>query len=142
MDYELVDDIVAEVVEVIEFEMTSECTCEVFDEDTDSSYPSAECFGCWDDDKDNFRFAVVNPWLERNGWDDDTLIYVFSGNMNWNRVAGWTNIRASEVIDALTLRGDFRLRYKLDGKQLTCVRSSHDEMGALFTFSKAEEDAE
>lgn len=139
MDYELVESIVAEASDVIEYEMTSECSCESWDDDTDTSSPSSECFGCWDDDKDNFRFAVVNPWLERNGWDNDTLIYVFSGNMNWNRVAGWTNIRASEVLDALTLRGDFRLHYKLEGKQLTCVRSSHDELGAMFTFSLATE---
>ncbi len=139
MDYESVESIVAEASDAIEFEMTSECSCESWDEDTDTSSPSSECFGCWDDDKDNFRFAVVNPWLERNGWDDDTLIYVYSGNMNWNRVAGWTNIRASEVLDALTLRGDFRLHYKLEGKQLTCVRSSHDELGAMFTFSLATE---
>jgi hypothetical protein len=59
--------------------------------------------------------------------------------MNWNKVAGWTNIRASEAIDCLTLNGDFTLRYELDGKDLTCVRSSHDEYGALFTFSKAQD---
>lgn len=139
MDYELVENIVAEVSDVIEYEMTSECSCESWDEDTDTSFPSAECFGCWDEDKDNFWFAVLNPWLKRNGWDKDTLIYLHSGNLGWNKVSGWTNIRASEVIDALTLRGDFRLRYRLDGKELTCVRSSHDELGAMFTFSLATE---
>lgn len=138
MDYELVENIVAEAGDVIEYEMTSECVCVSFDDDENESQ-SDECFGCWDTDKDNFRYAVLNPWLERNGWTEDTLIYLHSTNMNWNRVSGWTNIRASEVIDALTLRGDFRLRYRLDGKVLVCVRSSHDEQGALFHFSLATE---
>lgn len=122
-----------------EFEMTSNCTCAVFEsDDSENTIPSNECFGCWDDDKDNFKYEILNPWLEANGWDEDTIVYVYSGNMNWNKVAGWTNVRAGEVIDCLTLRGDFTLRYKLDGKDLTCVRSSHDEYGALFTFSEAE----
>lgn len=124
---------------LVEFEIGSTCTCEVYDEDTDTSVESNECFGCFEDEKDNFKYEVLNPWLEANGFDEDTVIYVFSGNMNWNKVAGWTNIRASEAIDCLTLNGDFTLRYKLEGKDLTCVRSSHDEFGALFTFTKAEE---
>lgn len=127
------------VSNVVEFELTSDCTCESWDEDTDTSSPSDECFGCWTDDKLNFKYEILKPWLEANGWDEDTVIYVFSGNMNWNKVAGWTNVRASEVVDCLTLNGDFTLRFKLENDTLTCVRSSHDEMGALFTFSKAEE---
>jgi hypothetical protein len=123
---------------VIEFELSSDCSCEAYDEDTDTSTPSNECFGCFEEDKDNFKYEVLNPWLEANGWNTESLVYVFSGNMNWNQVAGWTNIYANQVIDCLTLNGDFTLRYKLDGKDLTCVRSSHDEFGALFTFSKGE----
>lgn len=123
---------------VTTFELSSDCSCEVYDEDTDTTTLSEYCYGCWDDDKDNFKYVILKPWLEANGWDEDSLVYVFSANMNWNKVAGWTNIYASQVIDALTLNGDFTLRYKLDGKDLTCVRSSHDEYGALFTFSKGE----
>ena len=125
-----------------EFEIGSTCICENYDEDTDTSSPSNECFGCFDDEKDNFKYEVLNPWLEANGWSEDTAVYVFSGNMNWNKVAGWTNIRASEAVDCLTLNGDFTLRFKLEGKDLTCVRSSHDELGALFTFTKAEVEPE
>ena len=127
------------VINTVEFEISSDCTCEVYDEDTDTSSPSESCYGCFDDERDNFKYSILKPWFEANGFDEDTIIYVFSGNMNWNRVAGWTNIRASEVIDCLTLNGDFTLRFKLEGKELTCVRSSHDEHGALFTFSKAED---
>jgi hypothetical protein len=128
------------VLEIREFEISSDCSCEVYDEDTDTSSPSDECFNCFADDKDNFKYEILQPWLEANGWDEDTVVYVFSGNMNWNRVAGWTNVYAKEAIDCLTLNGDFTLRYKLDGKNLTCVRSSHDEHGALFTFSEAQGD--
>lgn len=123
---------------LVEFEITSDCICHECDDETGDFTSSVECFGCFDDEKDNFKYEVLNPWLEANGWTEDTVVYVYSGNMNWNSVAGWTNIRASEVIDCLTLNGDFTLRYKLDGKDLTCVRSSHDELGALFTFSEAQ----
>jgi hypothetical protein len=122
-----------------EFEMTSDCTCQMFEsEDSDTTIPSNECFGCWEDDKDNFKYEILNPWLEANGWNEDTIVYVYSGNMNWNKVAGWTNVRAGEAIDCLTLNGDFTLRYKLEDKTLTCVRSSHDEYAALFTFSEGQ----
>ena len=127
------------VIEAVEFELSSDCICESFDEDTETSSPSEYCYGCFDDEKGNFKYEILKPWLEANGFDEDTIIYVFSGNMLWNQVAGWTNVRASDLIDCLTLNGDFRLRFKLDGKELTCVRSSHDELGALFTFAKAQE---
>jgi hypothetical protein len=138
MKHELVEDIVAEFAE---FELGSDCTCEVFEsEDSENTIPSNECFGCWEDDKDNFKYEILNPWLERNGWTADTLIYVFGANMNWNRVSGWTNVRASELLDSVTLRGDFKLRFLLlEDNSLTCVRSSHDELGALFVFDKAKE---
>lgn len=125
-----------------EFEIGSTCICEVYDEDTDTSSPSNECFDCWSDEADNFKYEVLNPWLTANGFDENTLIYVFSGNMNWNKVAGWTTVRASQVLDCVTLNADFTLRFKLEGKDLTCVRSSHDEYGALFTFAKAEDEDE
>lgn len=124
---------------LIEFEITSNCICYSGDDETGEVSASVECFGCFDDEKENFKYEVLQPWLDANGWNEDTTIYVYSGNMLWNKVAGWTNIRASEVIDCLTLNGEFTLRYKLDGKDLTCVRSSHDELGALFTFSKAQD---
>lgn len=127
-----------EVSEVVKFEISSECTCVEFDED-ENEFQSSDCWGCFDDDTLNFKHEILNPWLEANGWDEDTVIYVFSGNMNWNKVAGWTNIRAKEVVDCLTLNGDFTLRFTLEGKDLTCVRSSHDELGAKFTFTYAKE---
>jgi hypothetical protein len=129
----------SEIAEVVKFEISSECSCVEFDEDENESQ-SSECWGCYKDEVDNFKHEILKPWLEANNWDEDTIILVQSLNMNWNHVAGWTNARASEVIEALTLNGDYTLRYTLEGKELTCVRSSHDEMGAKFTFTKAQED--
>lgn len=131
----------SEILEVKKFEISSECSCVEFDEDENESQ-SSDCWGCFDDDLDNFKYEILNPWLEANGWDEDTVILVQSLNMNWNKVAGWTNARASEVVKALTLNGDFTLRYTLEGKDLTCVRSSHDELGAEFTFTYAKENEE
>lgn len=122
--------------QVIKFELTSNCICEVYDEDTDTSSPSDYCYGCWTEEKENFKFCVIEPWLAANGWDSETLVLVQSLAMNWNKVAGWTSARAGEIVDTLTLNGDFTLRFELNGKDLTCVRSSHDEYGALFTITE------
>lgn len=127
------------VLEIREFEISSDCSCVEFDEDENESQAS-ECWGCWDDDKTNFKYEILAPWLEANGWDEDTEILIKSENMNWDRVTGWAVKSASDALNALTLNGEFTLRYKLVGEELTCVRSSHDEMGALFTFNLYEED--
>ena len=121
---------------ITEFEIGSTCICETYDEDTDTSTPSDYCYGCWQDEAENFKYEILKPWLEANGFDEDTVVHVFSGNMNWNKVAGWTSVRAGEILDCLTLNADFILRFKLSDKTLTCVRSSHDEFGALFEFAK------
>lgn len=137
MKHELVASIVAEA------ELTSDCTCEDWDTDTDTMTPAESCWGCFDDAKDNFQFSVLEPWLKANDWDTETLVHVFGANMNWNRVSGWTDVRASELLDSVTLNGDFKLRFVLlDDNSLICVRSSHDELGAIFVFDKAREDRE
>jgi hypothetical protein len=83
---------------------------------------------------DNF----LPDWRKKNGIGEDDIVVVSTTGMLWNNVSGWTTVKASELNDALTLNGDFILRYKLskDFTELTCVRSSHDEYGSLFTIAK------
>ena len=56
--------------------------------------------------------------------------------MNWNHVSGYAMATPKTILDKLTLNGDFRLTFEFDEEEnvFNCVRSSHDEMGALFTF--------
>jgi hypothetical protein len=56
--------------------------------------------------------------------------------MNWNHVSGWAEATPSTILNKLTLDGDFRLTFEFDEEENTfnCIRSSHDEVGALFEF--------
>lgn len=119
-------------MEVIKFEIGSDCICEDYNEDTDTSTPSTECFGCWQDEAENFKYEILKPWLAENGWDTDTAVRIEASNLGWLRQRGYKETTAGDVLESLTLNGDFTLRFELDGKTLTCVRSSHDELGAMF----------
>lgn len=123
-----------------EFELTSHCTCESYDEETDTSTPSEYCYGCWDDEMENFRYIILAPWLDANEWDENTRIRIEGGGMTWRGVSGFLNTTAEKVVEGLTINGDFTLRFKLDGAELTCSRYSHDEYGAYFRFVLADEE--
>lgn len=123
-----------------EMELTSHCICELYDEETDESTQSDYCFGCWDEEVDNFRYIILAPWLDANGWDESTRIRIEGGGMTWRGVSGYLNTTADKVIEGLTINGDFTLRYKLEGTELTAIRSSHDELGATFRFVLADEE--
>jgi hypothetical protein len=59
-------------------------------------------------------------------------------------MSGWAEATPETLIDKLTLNADFTLRFTItaDNKRLTCVRSSHDEMGAFFEFEQAPAESE
>lgn len=122
--------------DVIEFEISTTCSC--VDEMDDGEFqPSQDCYGCWDDLLEMFNWDIYKPWLEANGLDDDSNILLSWTNKNWDRRSGNTQIPAGllEDLGPLKLDGDFTLRFKLDGRELTATRSSHDEVGALFEFT-------
>jgi hypothetical protein len=128
-------------IQIIETELSSNCVCEDYDEDTDTTTASTECWGCWSDGVADFKDNLLQPWLDANGWDLDTAIRINGTAMGWQRRSGYKDTTASELLDGLTLNGDFTLRFKFDGKDLACVRSSHDEpTGASFEFGLAPDD--
>jgi hypothetical protein len=134
------------------FELSGNCRCEVYDDETGESkldeqgnaIPSNECLGCYDDDKLYLQDQVIADWVVANGWELDTPLLVKSGRMTWRGVSGWTTATPKTLIDKLTLNGDFILRFTLspDHKRLTCVRASHDELGAFFEFEQAPAESE
>jgi hypothetical protein len=119
----------------VNFEISTLCSCQ--DEMEDGEFqPSPECYGCWDDLLEMFSWEVYKPWLEANQLEDSALIAIHYSNMDWDKKAGVFDLPARELreLEPLKLRGDFTLRFKLDGASLTAVRSSHDEVGASFIF--------
>ena len=127
-------------VEKIEATLESNCTCEYYDED-DNLVPSYnECFGCWEDSVYDFNENILYPWYAANNFHDNTCIKIVSPNIGWMRQAAFKDTYAKNILNDLTINGDFTLRFTLEGATLTCVRSSHDELGAMFTFEARPEE--
>ena len=120
---------------IIEMELSTECVCQVENEDGEF-VESPECFNCWDDELEMFVQDIYKPWIAANRMNEATCLTVHYGDMNWDRRAGGFScqVKDLEELEPLKLNGDFRLRIKLEGKSLTVVRSSHDELGAKFSF--------
>lgn len=129
-----------EIEMATEFELTTQCTCESYDEETDTSAPSDYCYGCWEDEKENFRYCILEPWLKANGWDEYTRLRIEGSGMTWRGVSGYLNITADKILEGLSINSDYTLRFKLTGAELTCSRYSHDEYGAYFRFVPVPED--
>ena len=110
------------------FEFTNVCECE--NEDGSPFDCGGECYGL---SLDNLLFEIVNPWLARNDLDYNSTISIIGMRMGWQQADGVATTRASAsgLVDALSVRSEFRLVFRLDGKDLTANRYSHDEpMGA------------
>lgn len=139
--------------EVETYEITNNCICEEYDEETGESkldeqgYPvmSQECFGCYEDALANVKYEVINPWLEANGYDEYTELVAYGTGLTWQRLSGYANTTPNKIVETLSLNGDWTLRFTLadNGKTLSVVRYSHDEptgTGAITFAPKPDED--
>jgi hypothetical protein len=127
--------------ELTRMELTSDCTCVMFDED-ENEMASDECFGCWTDDLDYFKSEFLGPFLDAHDLGTYDTLKLDATNFGWRRetVRGFT--ASPDLISMLTIRGDFTLRITLsaDKRELTITRSSHDELGARFVITPASEE--
>ena len=118
----------------IKMELSSDCTCEYYD-DEDNLVPSNDCWGCWDDSATYFNEEFFPEWLKAKGLTAEDTFRIDGYAMGWMRQNGSIDLTADKVLDALALRGDFRLVFTLDGGVLRGMRYSHDEpTGASFVF--------
>ena len=117
-------DIDKEIVEV-----TNTCTCEEED-GTEAEW----CFGCYEDALSMLSDTLKN-WVKANG-KPSTTIRIDGSLMGWQRLDGYAIKDLEDLPHALEINGDYRIEYRLDGKDLTAIRYSHDEpTGASFQFS-------
>ncbi len=134
------------------YEITNNCVCEEYDDETGESkldeqgypIPSQECFGCYEDAMANLKYEVIKPWLDANGYDEDTELVARGTGMTWQRLSGYATTTPKKMVDTLSLNGDWTLQFTLadNGKTLSVVRYSHDEptgTGAI-TFAPKPED--
>lgn len=130
------------VVDKIEATLESNCTCMKYDEELEeyTEEYSDYCYGCWEDSVYDFNENILYPWYAANNYHDNTPIRILGSNMTWMRREGYADTYAKDILDKLTINGEFALRFTLENDKLECVRSSHDEMGAYFTFVLGEEE--
>lgn len=109
--------------------LSSDCFCEYFDEELDSYVPCASCDGdCWDlayYDYDLF----FKEWLVAHPDQLTEILEVDGEGVGWMRQSGSAFVRADakQLLDLFTLRGDFRLEFTFEGRELRVRRWSHDE---------------
>ena len=123
-------------------ELSSNCICAYFDEETKTEVESEVCFGdCWTDEYSYFQNEFLPLWLQANNFAEDEIIRLEGSRMTWQNVSGYMDIEANKIIEALNINGEFRLVFTLSADCLTlrARRSSHDEpMGAYFEVKKSE----
>ncbi len=126
----------------LQYELSNTCSCEVYDEDTDTSTPSDYCYGCYQDDLDNIKHDLMNKWLTANDFELDTPIKIIGSKMTWRGLSGYKITTPENLISSLTGDYDYTLRFyaNADYTALRVVRSSHDELGASFEFERATQD--
>lgn len=114
--------------------ISTDCTCD----------DEFECWGdCYEDDL-GIVGMVLDRWLIANGMDnDEPNVLIRTDRMNWNGVSGQIIVEFGDILNALKLNGDWKVEFRLDGKDLTACRYSHDEpCGALFTLTTTDEEVE
>jgi hypothetical protein len=114
------------------FKLTSDCVCVAYDEATGEWLPiteGVECADCWSGEVEYFSEGILSEWMEAHDLGFNDEIIIFGRKMNWDKVSGHKFSAPNMLVSALCVDGDFTLTFKLDGKTLTCVRTSHDETG-------------
>lgn len=112
-----------------ELVLSTDCNCE-----TEEGEPAAECWGCFEDDELNAQ-DLLNSWRKANGNNATDAVRIDGSRLTWQGLNGYKVTNFDDVLNSLKINGDYRITLKLNGKDLTAVRASHDELGASFTFS-------
>jgi hypothetical protein len=111
--------------------VTTECLCE-----NEDGSPAEECFNCFEWQKEDV-FELLGLWRAGNDISEDDVIVIVGESMGWRKLTGSKTTDILSLDSALSLDGDFRIEWYLEGNTLTARRWSHDEpVGTgLFTFA-------
>jgi hypothetical protein len=112
--------------------VTTDCLCGEGDTDTLTEYCSGECYEWQKEDV----FALLGEWQLLNNVDEDDTIRINASSVGWQGKSGYKDTDILELHGALSLNGDFKIDWYLEGNELTARRWSHDEpVGTgIFTF--------
>lgn len=124
-------------MDTISATLSSDCTCDSYNEETDEYEPSESCYGdCYEMQKDDVDY-VIGEWQKLNEIEEDDFILIKGRGMTWQNLEGSAKTTLETLPSILTINGDFTISWTLDveTKQLRARRGSHDEpMGAYFEF--------
>ena len=86
-----------------------------------------DCYGSCYEDGVGFISEFVADWTKSVGNPEE--VRISSKAMNWNRVEGYTIAEATgeAIIKAMSLNGEWNLRFKITGLEFKIMRYSHDE---------------
>jgi len=116
--------------------ITSDCTCEIYDEDTDSTKldeygePARPeyCYGeCYTEAVYDFTDNFLPMWLDYHKLDKDGKVLLFAGGIGWNKVSATGFVDVSDIHKVMQIDGDFRNVFTIEGGELYAIRYSHDE---------------
>lgn len=117
-------------------ETTNGCTCLDFDEAIADWVPRAECYGyCWDDQLEDFKNCLED--FVASAYDRE---FEISGFPLWNgTIDGRFEAKdPEEFLRAVTVRGDWTLRWEVTREAFTAHLSHHDASGTITVVPVAE----
>ncbi len=121
-------------------EITNQCTCLLWEDGVgyDNEIPSEHCFGtCWQDAMEDWKDLVSE--FVGDGGD-----FVVDGFPLWDRnvIGFFTAANAEELLSAITVRGEWRLKYSVGPRAFQATIWHHDvPTGGTFTVSHEEDEA-
>lgn len=122
----------------IKFKYTNTCTCAYYDEETNESIPSLECWGdCWEYVLDDFKEITAhlfdanetNWWKVSNIrlWDGESSGYFFADNIK-------------ELIYGMTVNSEWIMTGEVFNDCIQYSLSHHDAMGSNTTLTMVTEE--
>lgn len=111
-------------------EYTNECSCEIYDEDTNENRCADSCEGwCWDDQLQDFENITEDLFAKYDSWE-------VKGLPLWGRTVSGKVFADTpkKLLDAITVNGSWRLKVTVEDDGLECVLFHHDvPMGGMFS---------
>ena len=118
---------------IVPFEITNVCTCTTFDEETDESVPSEDCFGCWEEAI--FAFTDITSQLfDKN----ETGFWKISNLRLWDgNHSGFVHARKPiDLIRGMSVKSEWIMRGFIEEDRITYSLSHHDApMGSNSTVT-------
>jgi hypothetical protein len=107
-----------------DFDLSNLCSCQIYDEETDTFSDASDCFGdCWEDTLMMWCEAI-KPLFDAT----DTYWWRIEGLPLWNRNAsGFVRAKTPEdLLRGMTIQGEWHLRGFVKDDHIKALLSHHD----------------